>query len=111
MEAANAMMINALRDRIDDVRSSTDFMATVYEARNDATQATLNEHGNSINAIKAGRLMGVVAVGGGGNNKHCQSQRYRHRTVYNMISAGSKMKRSSSATASARSRTATKLDA
>ena len=48
-------------------------MGTVYDARNDSTEATLNAHGNSINAIKAGRLLGVVAAGGGGNGVQQQA--------------------------------------
>ena len=67
MEANNTMLINALRDRIDEVRSSADH-GDCRRRKERATEARLNELGNSINAIKAGRLLGVVAAGGGGDS-------------------------------------------
>ena len=58
---------------MDEVRSSLTHTANVYDARNEATEERLNKFGNSINAIKAGRLLGVVAAGGGGNSVQQQA--------------------------------------
>ena len=58
---------------MDDITNSHHHEGLIFEQRNEATEARLNEFGSSINAIKAGRLLGVVAAGGGDNSAQQQA--------------------------------------